>query len=90
MKAYFEIDYNRKPIVVQKTEQTKSIDTLTKRILTEKIKNNFTILNNRIPTIIENRKVIINLIKIRGQDFYYYSEIEYIPEYRAYEIFNQI
>ena len=43
-------------------------------------------------TISIDKKLVtlINMIKILLNDGYYYSELEYIPPYHCYEVFNQL
>ena len=52
------------------------------------MRQEYTIDYYRPTTNIEKKNVILNLIKILLQDNIYYEELEYILEYRAYNVFN--
>ena len=32
--------------------------------------------------------ILLNMIKILLQNYVYYEEMEYVPEFRAYDVFN--
>jgi hypothetical protein len=90
MTASFEIDYKKSTIFLEKAAQRKFLSLAVKERQLVKTINNVRIFKTIQCYKIDKRIVIVNLIKILGSDGVYYSEIEYIPEYHVYEVFNQI
>jgi len=89
MKSSFEIDYKRNTIFLDKKGQKKFISLASKEIKLIKITQHFKIFKTLRHFNIDRKIVSMNLIKILGEDGIYYSTLEYIPEYRAYDVFNQ-